>query len=523
MKATTTAPIHRSFFDQYAWMQKPLLWLGLLAQFVSFLTEFAPIKFAVHDSMKFFIGENIANVVSFAAALIGAFIIEGMVRYGFTMTTRGVLHKHYKGLPIKDEQAENPDSEAEALAGKMARFLFYLFCVIAAAGVTLSVVASYSGSIMAGEKFITLPEPDSIDNSADSAAIIAALTAFRADSAAIIEAGTSTERALKRQAAATESPAIAANFRAQAAQAKADAQNAVVVRSQAYRAETKEAADRITKRIADRDEAHAAAIAATKAEGARQGKGLAWLTIFFQVLSVFSLVFLESLKKGAGQKDVLSISAYAFHGGLFSEAKEALAERFNQVAREKIARFRAKTKDPVIFTPGSILDATGIAAGAKIVKALPSQEPKEQTYSIAAKADEHEQVSQDEPRRQIGFFAPGMRPEGYAKGTPGELSISGMQELKKKPPQAPGFYVLYEHGVQHAPDLQPEVYGTYPERSPNYGQLKRYNGKTCLNCGVGFVAITPWQKHCNADCQKTFNNKTRVLRARNTSPKARKK
>lgn len=514
MKATTTAPIHRSFFDQYAWMKTPLFWLGLLAQTVSFLTEFAPIKFAVHDSMKFFIGESIANAVSFTAALMGAFIIEGMVRYGFTMVTRGVLHKHYKGLPIKDEQAENPDPEAEALAGKMARFLFYLFCIIAGAGVGLSVVASYSGSIMAGEKFITLPEPDSIDNRADSAAIIAALTAFRADSAAIMEAGTSTERALKRQAAATESPAIAASFRAQAAQAKADAQNAVVTRSQAFRAETKEAADRITKRISDRDQAHAAAVAATKAEGARQGKGLAWLTIFFQILSVFSLVFLESLKKGSGQKDVLNISAYAFHGGLFSEAKEALAERFNQVAREKIANFRAETKNPVIFTPGDIVDATGIAAGAKIVKALPSQEPKENTYSIAAKADEHEQVSQEEPRRQIGFFANGMRPEGYAKGTPGNLDASSMKEVKTKPDQKPGFYVLYEHGVKHVPDLPSDVYGSYPEESPNFGQLKRYQGKTCKNCGVAFEPKPVWRLHCTDVCRTEFNNRTRGLRAR---------
>lgn len=507
-KPTVTAPSHRTFYDNFAWKAKGLFWVGLLGQGISFLTEFAPIKFALQDTLGAFVGLY-ASYLSLIGGLVSAFIIEMMIRYGATTTTRSVLNGYFSGKPIEDGFSPGIDTPGEIRAGKMARFLAWLFLVVGISGIALSSTASYKGSVMIGERFIQLPSPDTIDNSADSAAITLAYVAFAADSAGIIAAAISTERALRRQADATKEPAARARLRADAAKAKADGQTAVIARTTSYRAETK-AADRITKRIADRDQAHIEAVALAKAQGRQYGGGLAWLTLAFQLVSCLCLIFAEVLKKGAGQKDGLAISTYAFHGGLFSEAWEAWKERCNQVIRAKITAYKERTEEPVIFASGAIPDVTGLDSNRVIyTPKLEGEEEEAPRLKIAAKAAK---VEPEVQRRTIGFHQG--EPKSYAKGIEGNQDASTMREVKNKPPQKPGFYAVYEDRVVHAPTIPPSVYGSYPEQSPNFGFLKSFDGKTCVLCGVGFPAIPVWRKFCCEDCGKAYNNKTRPLRGK---------
>lgn len=519
MKQIVTSPEHRTFFDTYAWMLKPLFYLGWLCQVVSFLTEFAPIKYAVEDSLTFFVGESVAAVVSSIAGVMAAIIIESFVRYGGTMTVRGVLQGHFSGKPIhneKEEGEEETEQEAAdaAKAGKLARVLAWLFVGVCLTGVGLSLIASFQGSKEIAKNYTPAATRDTLNHKADSAAILAAYQAFQADSLNIAAATEATERAAKRQAAATESPATAAGFRAEAAKAKAEGLRQINDRTAQYRAETAAAAGRIQAK----EQAADAKLLATQKEldqkSEAQGTGLGWLTVFFMGLTIFSLIFVETVKHGSRQKHKTVVSEYAYHAPITSEILDAISARFNQVVREKVAAFDAKTKASKVIAPRNVIDATNVAASAKIVTPKPKEpEQAPPVLHIAAQAEQSE--TEEVQHRPIGYFQ-GTPPKSYAKGSPsGVVDLNAMTELKNKPQQQAGYYVIYPDQAVHSPDIPQGVYGTYPRKSPEPGALKQLSGTQCERCQVSFVKVTPWQKYCSESCRIGHNNATRGQRARN--------
>lgn len=500
MKLNQTAPTNPEIMRHYGAKIRTLAILASLAQAVSFGTEFAPIKYALEDAFKFF-APAYAGILSAIIALVAALVIETMVRFGTSTGARGVLYKHYKGLPIP---ADDPDESAKE-AGKLARFVWALGLIMGVTGVALSTLASYQGGKDIAQKYAPSPARPALDLSRDSALITASSAAFRQDSAAIAAAGADEVKAYERAARAVpvNQPTKRAELKAAAAAAKQRTSAALVDRSGVFRAETSEAQGRITAAIAAADETHRAAVEAAKNKAAGYGLGLAWLTIALQIVSIFSLCFIESTKKAAGIEPVVNYSTFDFHDGILGEAYDAIRERFEANARARINRFRENTVLPEVTLKGDVVDAA--QTGQKIIPLSRAVDDVAEP-AIAATAE----------RRRIGFDFPA--PEAYGKGEKdGSANVSELKPIDHRPDPKPGFYAVYPGGqIQHAPTLPAGVWGSYPSDLESKPAVLKYHGhgKNCRNCGALFKSSVSWQIHCSTECRTQFNNLGRKNRKR---------
>lgn len=372
MKRIKSLPENEEFYTRYAPLIKgatPVSWLG---QIMSGVTEFAAFFFMISAAFYGF-GQTVIIAFAIVGSTVGVLVLEIAKRFFVPYGVRQIVYRRFDGAE---------------------RFISILLICAGAVSLCMSSVVSWVGSKYAVEAIY--PEAEQKDKSA-----IDSLT--RAEQAQINDRWTADSAAV----AARYAPQLSAISKAarSAYGAKNRELSALESRErktgQNYSSKKSAIKIELSEINADRDAKLAAieqqkgaelaalqltrsnAIAAIQARQGREweaidqfnttnrdkkdkavasyGGGLAIFCVVADALLLILCIISEIHKKKSGITEKIVFHAYDHAPGLWDEFSEALTERWNSYIRRKIARFSAKTKEPVIpETAKQIIDFSGV-------------------------------------------------------------------------------------------------------------------------------------------------------------------
>lgn len=335
MKTFKSLPQNIDFYHRYAGIIPALHQSGYLAQVISFMTEIGIIYSILYQSVVDFVPQY-AQEVSFVGAFIGAGFIELGLRKLLPYSVRQVLNKRYTGLD------------------RIMTIFIFLGTVLL---LLTSGVLSFKGSKDLVEW--AAPEPVLETTSAvDSLATAAqknAVLVFQKDSTLLAKEYEAMLNTHKVRLKGYEDREARTNkdyttrkqrIREKIAALENELSNKTATIWKEYKLtvkaiETKQDSSSVLI-VASNEEKETQA--AAKVSG--YGGSLGYFTVVCLAVLVISVVLYEVYRKGADIEEKTRPNQYAFSPSLWSEAKEALSERFNYLLRNRIAAFTEATPEP---------------------------------------------------------------------------------------------------------------------------------------------------------------------------------
>lgn len=542
MKSFWTLPRDSDFFNRYANLTPTLYKLGFLAQIVSAFTEIGIIYSLVYSGLIDFWPQH-AAIGAGIGAIVGTAFLEIGLRKFTPYSVQAILYKRFSGLDL-------------------GMSIFILLATVTL--FSTSGLLSFKGSKNMVEAIAPEPEQQTtvLADSVYQVKQGEALEAYRMDSAEIAAryrpqlaaiqkayaSKVSTEQTNYRnllarenrtgQSYATRKSQIRAKIKsleAERDEKAAELEQQKAAELAAIAQDKKEALAMVSAeyRNAKKDvsEFNETAIADTNRKVNTYGGGLAYFTVICLFVFLLSVTLKEIHNKGSGVEQKVLPTQYDFSDTVFSEARNAINNRFQQRIRSAIRGFEEKTAPPPIpITPNELYN---IAAIQQPVYNLNYEEIPEQQRTLfiqtrAMQGASHKSGS-EAPDKALEYLAAAQHLEKAGLNDQAkEMQLKADQVLNMYlGPEASDKTVgeLKQKCIDHLKGDGPNPFGHHHRRpigfnpsglsGSNVNNGDRYNGENynqpkdrqrqCKNCRQTFT-YKHWNKqYCSDECKLDYH------------------
>lgn len=351
MKTFKSLPQDSEFFRIYAKFATGIAAGVVISQIISALTEAGIIYQAVYQSLEVF-GASFALWGAIAGAALGVAMIELVgLRFFLPQSVDALLFSRFRGLHLP-----------------MTLFSFLMAGVLVAGSFYLSIEGKTD---LVGNALETAQDGEKAEaGQAHQESRAEAVAAFRQDSSALAEQYAGLLEAEKAKAAAAievhknelalwegKAARTGRNYESRISKARGqmiEAQAALKATEARLKAE-------LGQRLQQRESRYIAAADSLQAtfagkvdelkgkyqsKGERYGLGAGLIVIIAVAFSIIGIVLARIFHKGAGIEETPLPTDYFFRPGIFAEWYYALGERFQQLTRQAVSNFIARTKEP---------------------------------------------------------------------------------------------------------------------------------------------------------------------------------